>query len=424
MTVIADDVRPPRHHRRRVQPASRTRCATATTPGTSTPAWTTSSPRALAGGLGKRDLVSNINWFMNVPVEADGTLGIVDGISAPGLDGRRCGPRCDVLVLISNCPQINNPCNGFDPTPIRLRDHRAEAALAPSFDTVLVANRGEIACRIIRTLDRMGMRTVAVYSDVDRGALHVRLADDAVPIGPRTGPGSYLRRRRDARGGEGAPASTRVHPGYGFLSENAGIRRGRRGRRAGRSSARRPTRSAASAPRTNARARPRPPACRCPAGTSPFVDVEAAVAAAAASATRCMAQGAGGGGGIGMRRVHATRPSSPAAFERVPCGRRRRRSARRRCSSSGWSTPRPPRRGAGVRRRRAARVVALGERDCSPQRRNQKVIEETPAPGLAAAARAALRRRRARAARPERYRSAGTVEFVSTSTRASSTSSR
>jgi urea carboxylase-associated protein 1 len=71
-------------------------------------------------GLGKRDLVSNINWFMNVPVGADGTLGIVDGISAPGLsvDVRA---EIDVLVLVSNCPQINNPCNGFDPTPVQLQ---------------------------------------------------------------------------------------------------------------------------------------------------------------------------------------------------------------------------------------------------------------------------------------------------------------
>jgi urea carboxylase-associated protein 1 len=70
-------------------------------------------------GLTKRDLVSNINWFMNVPIGPDGTLGIVDGISAPGLsvDVRA---DIDVLVLISNCPQINNPCNGFDPTPIQL----------------------------------------------------------------------------------------------------------------------------------------------------------------------------------------------------------------------------------------------------------------------------------------------------------------
>lgn len=70
-------------------------------------------------GLGKRDTVSNINWFMNVPVEADGALGIVDGISAPGkyLDLKA---EMDTLVVISNCPQINNPCNGFNPTPARV----------------------------------------------------------------------------------------------------------------------------------------------------------------------------------------------------------------------------------------------------------------------------------------------------------------
>jgi urea carboxylase-associated protein 1 len=70
-------------------------------------------------GRGKRDMVSNINWFMNVPVEADGTLGIVDGISAPGLyvDMRA---EMDLVVVVSNCPQINNPCNGFNPTPIRM----------------------------------------------------------------------------------------------------------------------------------------------------------------------------------------------------------------------------------------------------------------------------------------------------------------
>ena len=71
-------------------------------------------------GLTKRDLVSNINWFMNVPVDADGTLGIVDGISAPGLRVDLAA-RIDLLVLISNCPQINNPCNGFDPTPVQVQ---------------------------------------------------------------------------------------------------------------------------------------------------------------------------------------------------------------------------------------------------------------------------------------------------------------
>ncbi|MTE15598.1 urea amidolyase associated protein UAAP2 [Nocardia aurantiaca] len=70
-------------------------------------------------GLGKRDLVSNINWFMNVPVEADGTLGIVDGLSAPGKT-ITLRAEIDTLVLVSNCPQINNPCNGFEPTPVRM----------------------------------------------------------------------------------------------------------------------------------------------------------------------------------------------------------------------------------------------------------------------------------------------------------------
>ena len=72
-----------------------------------------------AHGLGKRDLVSNINWFMNVPVERDGSLGIVDGISAPGLyvDIRA---EMDLVAVVSNCPQINNPCNGFNPTPVRM----------------------------------------------------------------------------------------------------------------------------------------------------------------------------------------------------------------------------------------------------------------------------------------------------------------
>jgi len=70
-------------------------------------------------GLGKRDLVSNINWYMNVPVEEDGTLGIVDGLSAPGMTVA-LRAEVDTLVLVSNCPQVNNPCNGFDPTPVRM----------------------------------------------------------------------------------------------------------------------------------------------------------------------------------------------------------------------------------------------------------------------------------------------------------------
>jgi len=74
---------------------------------------------AIKWGMGKRDIVSNVNFFMNVPVEADGTLGIVDGLSAPG-KSLTMRAEVDTLVLVSNCPQINNPCNGFDPTPVRI----------------------------------------------------------------------------------------------------------------------------------------------------------------------------------------------------------------------------------------------------------------------------------------------------------------
>jgi urea carboxylase-associated protein 1 len=70
-------------------------------------------------GLGKRDIVSNINWYMNVPVESDGALGIVDGLSAPGLS-LTLRAHVEVLTLVSNCPQVNNPCNGFNPTPVRI----------------------------------------------------------------------------------------------------------------------------------------------------------------------------------------------------------------------------------------------------------------------------------------------------------------
>lgn len=70
-------------------------------------------------GLGKRDLTSNVNWYMNVPVEEDGTLGIVDGVSAPGL-AVTLRAEMDTLVLVSNCPQVNNPCNGFNPTPVKM----------------------------------------------------------------------------------------------------------------------------------------------------------------------------------------------------------------------------------------------------------------------------------------------------------------
>ena len=113
MTIVADEVgttTPSAGRARR----SRTHCATGTTPCTSTLCGELPRRRR-AWGLGKRDIVRNINFYMNVPVEADGTLGIVDGLSAPG-ESLTLRAESDTLVLVSNCPQINNPCNGFDPT--------------------------------------------------------------------------------------------------------------------------------------------------------------------------------------------------------------------------------------------------------------------------------------------------------------------
>jgi urea carboxylase-associated protein 1 len=95
-------------------------------------------------GLGKRDLVSNINWYMNVPVEADGTLGIVDGLSAPGLS-LSLRAEVDTLVLVSNCPQVNNPCNGFDPTPVRMvvtAERLAQGARLPGASAPEAPSRG------------------------------------------------------------------------------------------------------------------------------------------------------------------------------------------------------------------------------------------------------------------------------------------
>ena len=238
--------------------------------------------RAPRHGLGKRDLVSNINWFMNVPVEPDGTLGIVDGISAPGPARRRCGPRWTCSSLVSNCPQINNPCNGFDPTPVRMIDHRAGDAERMTLRHACWSPTGARSpCRIIRTLAGLGLRTVAVYSDADRGAPHVRLADEAVRLGPAPADGATStptwsstaaaghRRRRDpprlrlpVRGRRRSPRRSRT-PGIAFVGPTPEqLRAVRR----------------ASTPRARP---PRRPACRCSPGTGLLADRRRRASAAA-----------------------------------------------------------------------------------------------------------------------------------------------
>ena len=149
----------------------------------------------------------------------------------------------DVTVLISNCPQLNNPCNAYNPTPIRVMiwDKRVNAFAHPRddpsrnssttpgrpgapivalmFNKVLIANRGAIACRILRTLKRLGIRSVAVYSDADRNSAHVRS-----PTRPYC---SDRRRQRKVicagphHRGRTPSGAQAIHPGYGFLSENA-----------------------------------------------------------------------------------------------------------------------------------------------------------------------------------------------------------
>ena len=194
-------------------------------------------------GLTKRDIAHNINFFMNVPVTPDGGLTFADGVSAPGkyVEMQRRDGRDR---LISNCPQLNNPCNGYNPTPVEVLIFTASRLM---FAKVLIANRGEIACRIIRTLDRMGDRDVAVYSEADRHARHV------APRGRGRLHRSRRRRRRATSTSSASSTPARdtgaeaIHPGYGFLSENADFaeRLAEAGHRA--SSARRPSTCASSA---------------------------------------------------------------------------------------------------------------------------------------------------------------------------------
>ena len=124
MTITATTLRAPRHHRRRVQPRVEHAALRVPHRSTSTRASTTSSLAHSWRGMGKRDMTSNINWFMNVPVERRRHPRHRRRDLRARACPSTCAPRCDVLVVISNCPQINNPCNGFDPTPIRLVDHR------------------------------------------------------------------------------------------------------------------------------------------------------------------------------------------------------------------------------------------------------------------------------------------------------------
>ncbi|APO79300.1 urea carboxylase protein (plasmid) [Rhizobium etli 8C-3] len=275
------------------------------------------------------------------------------------------------------------------------------------FKKILIANRGEIAVRIIKTLQRMGISSVAVYSDVDRFSKAVLMADQAVRLGPAPAAASYL----DVEAVIAACIATRaeaVHPGYGFLSENIDF--AERLAKAGIAFIG-PTPANIAAFGLKHTARELAQSCGVPLlpGSSLLETSEAALTAAADVGYPLMLKSTAGGGGIGMQLCNDP-GQLKAAFDSV------QRTAR---ASFGDARVYLERFVARARHVEVqifgdgnGRVIALGDRDCSLQRRNQKVIEETPAPGLPDAVRTRLHAAAVTLGASAGYRSAGTVEFI------------
>jgi acetyl-CoA carboxylase, biotin carboxylase subunit len=276
------------------------------------------------------------------------------------------------------------------------------------FETVLVANRGEIARRIVRTVQRMGLRAVAVHSDVDADLPFVREADEAVEIGPAQPAQSY----RDADVILEAARQTgaqAVHPGYGFLAENAAF--ARRVREAGLVWVG-PSPEAIEAMGDKIRARNLVAAAGVPVSrgtTEPVPDAESAVLAARDIGYPVMVKASAGGGGMGMA-VAVDEGALRTELDRV-LG-----FAQRMFGDPAVLVERffPRVRHVEVQVLGLAdgRVVALGERDCSVQRRNQKLAEEAPSPAVGPDLRERLFTAAVRAAETVGYRNAGTVECL------------
>ena len=275
-------------------------------------------------------------------------------------------------------------------------------------DSVLVANRGEIARRVIRTARTMGIRAVAVYSDADADLPYVREADEAVHIGPSQPARSYLDAAAliEAARKTGAAA---VHPGYGFLAENADF--ARRVIAAGLTWVG-PGPGAIEQMGDKIRARnlmERAGVPVSPGTREPVTDVNAAVAEAERIGYPVMVKAAAGGGGIGMGAA-ADEAGLRAAFETA------RSRAERFFGSPAILLERYVERARHVEVQilglADGRVLALGERDCSVQRRHQKVAEETPSPGVSARLRERMLAAAVQAGEAVGYRGAGTVECL------------
>ena len=274
--------------------------------------------------------------------------------------------------------------------------------------SVLIANRGEIACRIIRTARRMGVRTVAVFSDADRHAMHVREADKAVHIGPSPARQSYLVGEKIIAAALETGAEA-IHPGYGFLSENAEFAEAVEAagliwvgpkaasiRAMGLKDAAKSLMIAAGVPVT-------------PGYLGEDQAAERLQAEADAIGYPVLIKAVAGGGGKGMRRVNEA-----AEFQEMLASCKREAAA-----SFGDDRvliekyiERPRHIEVQVFGDSHGNVVHLFERDCSLQRRHQKVIEEAPAPGMDEATRAAVCEAAVKAARAVDYVGAGTIEFI------------
>ena len=276
------------------------------------------------------------------------------------------------------------------------------------FTKILIANRGEIACRVIATCRKLGIATVAVYSDADRNARHVRLADEAIAIGPAPAAESYLRADviLEAARRSGAQA---IHPGYGFLSENAAFADACAAagvvfigppasaiRAMGDKSAAKALMQQAGVPLT-------------PGYHGDNQDPAFLRGQADAIGYPVLIKASAGGGGKGMRRVD----DSAAFIEALASCQREARSAFGNDHVLVEKYVLRPRHiEIQVFGDRQGNVVHLFERDCSVQRRHQKVLEEAPAPGMTAERRAAMGKAAVDAARAVGYVGAGTVEFI------------
>jgi acetyl-CoA/propionyl-CoA/long-chain acyl-CoA carboxylase, biotin carboxylase, biotin carboxyl carrier protein len=279
-----------------------------------------------------------------------------------------------------------------------------------SFDKVLVANRGEIAIRIFRTLRELGLGSVAVYSEADRGALHVSFADEAYLIGPASPAESYLKIDALVETALRANAGA-VHPGYGFLAENAAFARAVEA--AGLTWIGPPP-QAIDLMGSKTRARQAMQAAGVPiipGTTDPVESVEALLQLGEELGYPLLIKAAAGGGGKGMEVVES--PSdAERAFETA-----------RRQGQSYFANPEvyveklivdPRHVEVQVLADAHGNVIHLGERDCTIQRRHQKLIEETPSPAVDGELRARIGEIGVNAARAAGYRSAGTIEGLLT----------